>query len=90
MSISVPVPGRARQSGRLIQAFPVASASRMFAFSTDNAVPKVFPAVLSETMANDRKLLWEAKAFISAWPPVTTPDRWSGFSWLRRAHAGSG
>ena len=47
--------GKADARSRL---FPAASASRIFAFSTDNAATKAFfLTALSANMANDRKLL---------------------------------
>jgi hypothetical protein len=51
----------------------------MFTFSADNKAARAFPAALSASMTNDRKLLVEGESLISAWPPVTTPDRWPGF-----------
>jgi hypothetical protein len=59
----------------------------MFTFSTGSVVARAFSGRTVGQHGYDRKLLVEAKAFISAWPPVTTPDRWPGFSWLRRVHA---
>ena len=58
MSISVPVPGVLGKAEAPSPLFPADAASRMFAFSTDNAAAKAFfRTALSANMANDRKLL---------------------------------